>query len=42
MSTILSLYVLIWPLVVAGVLWVIARAFLGEMRAARKAGRSMI
>ncbi|MBV0893524.1 putative transporter small subunit [Paracoccus sp. Z118] len=40
--TFLTFYLLLWPLIVAGVLAVIVRAFVGEMRAARKAGRSMI
>lgn len=41
-STFLSIYVLIWPVFVAGVLFVLVRAFIGEMWAARKAGRPMI
>lgn len=41
-TTFLSFYLLLWPIIVAGVLAVIARAFLSEMHAARKAGRSMI
>lgn len=41
-ANLLSIYVLIWPLLVAGVLAVLVRAFFGEMRAARKAGRPMI
>lgn len=40
--TFLTFYLLLWPLIVAGVLAVIVRAFVGEMRAAQKAGRSMI
>ncbi|WP_243698489.1 putative transporter small subunit [Paracoccus alkanivorans] len=38
----LSAYVLIWPLIVAGVLLVLVRAFLREIREARKDGRPMI
>ena len=38
----LSAYVLVWPAVVAGVLFVIVRAFLREIREARKDGRPMI
>lgn len=38
----LSAYVLIWPLIVAGVLFVLVRAFLREIREARRDGRPMI
>lgn len=38
----LSAYVLIWPLIVAGVLLVLVRAFLREIKEARKDGRPMI
>ncbi|MHA6669459.1 putative transporter small subunit [Homoserinimonas sp. A447] len=38
----LTLYVLIWPVVVAGVLFVIARAFIRELKQARREGRSII
>lgn len=38
----LTLYVLIWPVLVAGTLWVVARAFLAEWRQARREGRSII
>lgn len=38
----LSAYVLVWPVIVAGVLFVLVRAFLREMREARKDGRPMI
>jgi len=41
-SNLLSIYVLIWPVLVAGVLIVLVRAFLSEVRAARKNGRPMI
>lgn len=38
----LSIYVLIWPAVVAGVLFVISRAFFAEWRKAREEGRDII
>lgn len=38
----LSVYVLMWPVIVAGVLFVIARAFLSEWREARREGRDII
>jgi hypothetical protein len=38
----LTLYVLIWPIVVAGVLFVICRAFFREWREARRDGRPLI
>jgi hypothetical protein len=38
----LTLYVLIWPVVVAGVLFVITRAFIGELRDARREGRDLV
>jgi hypothetical protein len=41
-TTFLTFYLLLWPLIVAGVLAVIARAFMREMRVAQKTGRSMI
>lgn len=41
-TSFLTFYVLIWPVVVAIVLAVIARAFFREMREARKAGRPLI
>lgn len=41
-TSFLTFYILIWPVIVAGVLAVIARAFFGEMREARREGRSMI
>ncbi|ANH38707.1 hypothetical protein I601_2283 [Nocardioides dokdonensis FR1436] len=41
-TTILTLYVLIWPVVVAGVLFVICRAFLREWTSARREGRDLI
>jgi len=41
-SLFLTLYVLVWPVVVAGVLFVIARAFFRELRAARREGRDIV
>lgn len=38
----LTLYVLIWPVVVAGTLALIVRAFAKEARQAKKEGRSII
>ncbi|MFS2280020.1 putative transporter small subunit [Microbacterium sp. OR21] len=43
MSTIaLTAYLLVWPLIVAGTLTVIVRAFVKEARAAKSEGRSII
>lgn len=43
MSTIfLTLYVLIWPVIVSVTLWVIVRAFYRDWREAKREGRSMI
>lgn len=43
MTTILlSAYVLIWPLVVAIILFIISRGFVKEWREARRQGRSII
>jgi hypothetical protein len=42
MTVLLTLYVLIWPLVVAGVLFVIGRAFYRELRVAKAEGRGII
>lgn len=38
----LTVYVLMWPLIVAGVLFVISRAFTDEWRQARRSGRDLI
>lgn len=38
----LSVYVLMWPVIVAGVLFVISRAFLSEWRQSRREGRDII
>lgn len=42
MTVLLTLYVLIWPVIVLGVLLKIATAFFGEVREARKEGRPVI
>lgn len=41
-TVLLTLYVLIWPVIVGVTLWVIVRAFYREWREARREGRSMI
>lgn len=41
-ATILSTYLLAWPLIVAVILGVIVTAFSKEWRAARRAGRSLM
>lgn len=38
----LTAYVLVWPVIVAAVLFFIARAFFREWREARREGRAMI
>jgi hypothetical protein len=38
----LSVYVLVWPAIVAGVLYFIVRAFFREWREARKEGKALI
>ncbi|SFN08381.1 hypothetical protein SAMN05216207_1007179 [Pseudonocardia ammonioxydans] len=38
----LTIYVLVWPAVVAGILYVISRAFFAEWREARREGRDII
>lgn len=38
----LTVYVLIWPVIVAGTLTVIVRAFVKEAKAAKAEGRSII
>lgn len=38
----LTVYVLMWPIIVAGVLWIICRAFFKDWSEARRAGRSII
>ncbi|MCK1794492.1 putative transporter small subunit [Streptomyces sp. XM4193] len=41
-SAVLTAYVLVWPMIVAGVLFVICRAFMSEWAAARREGKPMI
>ncbi|MGO1183037.1 MAG: putative transporter small subunit [Micrococcaceae bacterium] len=38
----LTLYVLIWPILVAIIMFVIARGFFADWREARREGRSII
>lgn len=42
MTIALTIYVLVWPVVVAGVLFVIARAFFRELWQAKREDRSII
>lgn len=42
MTFLLTVYVLVWPVAVAGVLFVISRAFYRELRQAKAEGRSII
>lgn len=39
---ILTVYMLMWPVIVAGTLFVIARAFLREWRQSRREDRTMV
>ena len=41
-QVLLTLYVLVWPVVVVGTLFVILRAFIREWREARQQGRPII
>lgn len=41
-TLLLTSYVLMWPVIVAGVLFVLTRGFLGEWLEARKHGRDII
>lgn len=41
-TTALTIYVLSWPFVVFGVMFVIGRAFFTEWREARREGRDLI
>lgn len=41
-TVLLTAYVLVWPIAVAGVLFVIVRAFVREWRQARREGRDLI
>lgn len=38
----MTLYVLIWPAIVAVVLWVLVSAFIKEWRTAKREGRPLI
>lgn len=42
MAIAMSIYVLVWPVVVAAVLFVISRAFYREWSAARRRGEDLI
>lgn len=42
MALFITIYMLIWPVVVAGVLFVLVRAFFKDWRASHKAGRTII
>lgn len=42
MTTLLTIYVLMWPVLVAVILFVIAKGFFTDWREARKEGRSII
>ncbi len=41
-AVLLTVYLLIWPVLVAGVLYVLASNFLREWREARKEGRPLV
>lgn len=41
-ATILTVYLLIWPVLVAGVLYVLASNFMREWRDARREGRPLV
>lgn len=41
-TALLTLYVLVWPVVVIGTLTVIVRAFVRDAREAKREGRSII
>lgn len=38
----LTVYVLVWPVIVAGVLYVLGKAFYQEIREAKREGRPLI
>ena len=40
--TLLTIYFLIWPVIVAGVLVYIARGFIADWRVARREGRRLV
>jgi hypothetical protein len=41
-TTVLTLYVLMWPVIVAAVLCVLCRGFVAEWAAARRDGRDLV
>lgn len=41
-NAVLTVYILMWPAIVAGVLFVISRGFLREWAAARREGRDLV
>lgn len=41
-TTVLTIYVLMWPVIVAAVLFVISRGFFTEWAAARREGRDLV
>lgn len=42
MTALLTAYVLMWPVIVAGVLFTIVRGFIAEAREARREGRPLV
>lgn len=38
----LTIYVLMWPVIVAGILWTVCRGFFKDWLASRKEGRPII
>lgn len=42
MEILITVYMLIWPVIVAGVLFVLVRAFLKDWRVSRSEGRRII
>ncbi len=42
MTIALTIYFLVWPVIVAGVLFVIGRGFIRELRQAKREGRPII
>ncbi len=42
MTALLTAYVLMWPVIVAGVLFTIVRSFIAEAREARREGRPLV
>ena len=41
-TILLTVYVLVWPVIVVGILWTVCRGFLKDWAESRKAGRSII